>query len=91
MGMQDESWCASCGEGMHYTPDEDANCGKCEKDFAIDFIETQIAYMANHLEGLEQALQDMGDSDSFQVFYLEGAIEATDHLLSQLKDKYQNA
>jgi hypothetical protein len=29
MGMYDESWCASCGAGMHYRADKSAECGKC--------------------------------------------------------------
>jgi hypothetical protein len=91
MGMMDESWCASCGVGMRYTEDENAECGKCEKETAVNFIESFIAYMTNHLAGLEETLTNQPESEGSQIDYLEGAIEATDHLLAKLVDRYQNA
>jgi hypothetical protein len=91
MGMYDESWCASCGKGMHYTEDQTAECGECQKDFAIDFIEKVIAYMTNHLAGLEEELTTLSENESANNDYLEGSIEATDHLLHKVKDMYQNA
>jgi hypothetical protein len=91
MGMYDESWCASCGKGMHYTEDETAECGECQKDFAVDFIESYIAYMTNHLAELEETLTNQTENEGSNVDYIEGAIEATEHLLAKLVDRYQNA
>lgn len=91
MGMKDESWCASCGEGMHYTDEPDANCGACEKEYAIALFEKIIAYMTNHLAELEETLTVESENESANTDYLEGAIEATDHLLDKVKDFYQNA
>ena len=91
MGMFDESWCASCGEGMHYTEDDTAECGKCEKETAIALFEKIIAYMTNHLAELEEQLTIESVNESANTDYLEGTIEATEHLLAKTIDMYQNA
>jgi Holliday junction resolvase-like predicted endonuclease len=72
MGMRDESWCAACGKGIHYTPDINAECGECATITAqseiLWFIEVRIKELQESLEGL-----DINDSMND---YIEGAIDA---------------
>ena len=90
MGMRDESWCAGCGGHIQFTEDEDAMCGACEKDIAIDFIEGVIRYVENTKNELEERLQFADGADPVYN-YLEGAVEYTDLILLEIKDRYQNA
>ena len=91
MGIKNESWCAGCGCSIPYNHDENAQCGGCEKEDTILFIESFIAYMTNHLAELEETLTNQTENEGSNVDYLEGAIEAIDHLLAKLVDRYQNA
>lgn len=91
MGIKDNSWCGGCGESIPFTADQNAECGKCEKETAVNFIESYIAYMTNHLAELEEELSQYADMDTNMVPYLEGAVETTGHLLAKLVDRYQNA
>lgn len=90
MGMRDQSWCNDCGESITYTEDEEACCGDCEKERAMDFIEGMIRYIENQKNELEHRLTLQDGADSI-VPYLEGAIEYTDLILLEIKDRYQNA
>jgi len=95
--MYDESWCASCGAGMHYTEDEDAKCGECASEQAQD-VSTRsskfMEYMKIHLISLNQDLEDelylfrtnRDNHDSSKIDYLNGQIVATRHLLSVVHD-----
>ena len=87
MGMYDESWCASCGAGMHYTADESAECGECASDQAQDVTTRSskfMEYMKIHLISLEQDLES--NPESINVIDIPGQIEATRHLLSVATD-----
>ena len=96
MGMYDESWCASCGAGMHYTEDEDVTCYRCDQE-EYNKIETRsskfMEYMKIHLISLNQDLEDAKNNEPLNedeyyesdAFYM-GAIEATEHLLSVATD-----
>lgn len=90
MGMRDESWCAGCGCSISYTDDETAQCGTCERDDAMYFIEGMIRYIENQKNELEERLTIADGADSI-VPYLEGAIEYTDVILLEIKDRYVNA
>ena len=90
MGMRDESWCAGCGCSITYTEDEYAQCGTCEKDDAINFIESIIRYVENQKNELEHRLTLADGADSIYP-YLEGAVETADLILLEIKDRYQNA
>jgi len=90
MGMRDESWCAGCGCSITYTDNEDAQCGTCERDDAIYFIEGIIRYIENTKNELEERLTLADGADSIYP-YLEGAVEYVDLILSEVKDRYQNA
>jgi hypothetical protein len=89
MGIKDESWCASCGEGMNYTEDENANCGTCEKDYAITLVEGMIRYVENLKNELEEKFSVAGGRDTND--YLEGAVETATEIHAELVDRYQNA
>jgi len=80
MGMYDESWCASCGAGMHYTADESAECGTCAQAHPNKLINL-IEYIKIHAISLEQDLENEDGADSI-VPYLEGAIHVSRHYLS---------
>jgi len=92
MGMYDESWCASCGAGMHYTADESAECGKCAGE-EYNELNTRsskfMEYMKIHLISLEQdkdeTVSTVGD-ESIDWHFIEGQIVATRHLLSVATD-----
>jgi hypothetical protein len=92
MGMYDESWCASCGAGMHYTADESAECGECASDQAQDVTTRSskfIEYMKLHLISLNQ---DMQEHSNFETkIHLNGQIVATRHLLSVATDIMNNS
>lgn len=90
MGMRDESWCAGCGCSITYTEDETAQCGTCERDDAIGFIEGIINYIENEKNELEERLQ-LADGADPVYNYLEGAVEYVDLILLEVKDRYQNA
>ena len=95
--MYDESWCASCGAGMHYTEDEDAKCGECASEQAQD-VSTRsskfMEYMKIHLISLHQDLEDeqylfrtnRDNHDTSKINDLMGQIQATRHLLSVVHD-----
>jgi hypothetical protein len=89
MGMRDESWCDSCGTSLPYS-EEDVTCGPCEKEVAIDLFESIIRYVENTKNELEERLQ-LADGADPVYNYLEGAVEYTDLILLEIKDKYQNA
>jgi len=92
MGMYDESWCSGCGRSITYTEEEGAQCGDCVD---IDFDEfrkgqsakalTLINYMTLHLVSLIQDLDKLHSSDDTFKF-IEGQIEATEHLMSVAYD-----
>jgi hypothetical protein len=96
MGMYDESWCASCGAGMHYTADESAECGKCMLEQTQDVTTKSskfLEYMKIHLISLRQDWEDTlnrmplkDDEYDPSDAYFEGAIAATEHLLSVATD-----
>jgi hypothetical protein len=92
MGMYDESWCASCGAGMHYTADESAECGKCMLEQTQDVTTKSskfLEYMKIHLISLEQDLES--NPESINVIDIPGQIEATRHLLSVATDIMNNS
>jgi hypothetical protein len=64
MGMRDESWCAGCGVGIHFTEDENAMCHNCNEEGYAE-LETRsskfMQYMKLHLISLEQ------DSEAIQA------------------------
>ena len=49
MGMHDESWCDACGTSLPYSED-DVTGGNCEKEFAIDFIESFLNYLSKYVK-----------------------------------------
>jgi len=96
MGMYDESWCASCGAGMHYTADESAECGKCAGEESNE-LKTRssrfMEYMKIHLISLKQDMELLSTDESYEkedtmdkIIYLNGQILATEHLLSVATD-----
>jgi hypothetical protein len=101
MGMYDESWCASCGAGMHYTADESAECGKCMLEQTQDVTTRSsvfLEYMKIHLISLRQDWEDTlnrmplkDDEYDPSDAYFEGAIAATEHLLSVATDIMNNS
>jgi hypothetical protein len=96
MGMYDESWCASCGAGMHYTADESAECGKCMLEQTQDVTTRSskfMEYMKIHLISLNQDWESAKNNEPLNEDeydpsddYFRGAIEATEHLLSVATD-----
>ena len=87
MGMYDESWCASCGAGMHYTADESAECGKCMLEQTQEITTKSskfLEYMKIHLISLNQDLE--GDYNVQSKINIQGQIMATEHLLSVATD-----
>jgi hypothetical protein len=96
MGMRDQSWCASCGAGMHYTADESAECSKCmlEQTQKITTKSSKfLEYMKIHLISLRQDLEDaqnnipIPEDEYFESdSYYQGAIETMEHLLSVATD-----
>ena len=96
MGMRDESWCAGCGVGIHYTEDENAMCHNCNEEGYVE-LETRsskfMEYMKIHLISLEQDWEKAKNNEPLNEDeydpsddYFEGAIEATKHLLSVATD-----
>ena len=87
MGMYDESWCAGCGVGIHYTDDENAMCHNCNEEGYVE-LETRsskfMEYMKIHLISLEQDLEK--NPESINVIDIPGQIIATRHLLSVATD-----
>ena len=92
MGMYDESWCASCGAGMHYTADESAECSKCMLEQTQD-VTTKLSkfmeYMKLHMISLEQDWEKARNNEPLKDDeydpsddYFEGAIDAVGHLMS---------
>jgi hypothetical protein len=90
MGMYDESWCNSCGCSVPYSEDEYVCCGPCERETAVDLIEGIIRYTENLKNELEERLTTVDGADTI-YHYLEGAVEYTDLILLEMKDRYQNA
>jgi hypothetical protein len=90
MGMRDESWCAGCGCSIPYTEDETTQCGPCEREDAIRLVEGMLYYIENLKNELEERLTNADGADSIYP-YLEGAVEYTDLILLEMKDRYQNA
>jgi hypothetical protein len=87
MGMYDESWCASCGAGMHYTADESAECGKCMLEQTQDVTTRSskfLEYMKIHLISLNQDFD--GKYNTETKIHIQGQIDATRHLLSVATD-----
>lgn len=89
MGMRDESWCADCGAGMHYTDNEDAICGECAIDRGTEAIESIIRYLENQKNEFEHRLELADGADSV-YHYLEGCVETSDLILHKVKEVYQN-
>ena len=86
MGMYDESWCASCGAGMHYTEDEDAECGACAQDAPDKLIEL-IEYIKIHRISLIQDNANLiQDTDAADWNFLQGQIIGVEHILSVATD-----
>ena len=90
MGMLDESWCASCGGHIEYTEDESTQCGPCEREYAVNVIESMIAWVENRKNQLEEELS-MNLQGGPATEYLEGAVETATEILAELQDKYVNA
>jgi len=93
MGMYDESWCASCGAGMHYTADESAECGACVSKYTSQSNVTLIEYIKIFLVSLKQDLEDaqnnipIPDDEHFESDdYYYGMMDATKHILSVASD-----
>jgi len=93
MGMYDESWCASCGAGMHYTADESAECGKCMLEQTQEITTKSskfIEYMKIHRISLIQDMEAIEDhevtNEGYPKEYLQGAIACMDHILSVATD-----
>ena len=93
MGMRDQSWCASCGAGMLYTEDENVTCYRCDQE-EYNKIETKsskfLEYMKIHRISLIQDMEAIEDhevtNEGYPKEYLQGAIAATEHLLSVATD-----
>ena len=102
MGMRDESWCAACGVGIHFTEDENAMCHNCNEE-GYAHLEKQtkqiVEYMKIHLISLEQDLESLSNQmESLdpnckefgeldsEYSFLSGQIVATSHLLSVATD-----
>ena len=96
MGMRDESWCAGCGVGIHYTEDENAMCHNCNEEGFVE-LETRsskfMEYMKIHLISLNQDWEKAKNNEPLRSNeydpsddYFLGAIEATEHLLSVATD-----
>jgi hypothetical protein len=92
MGMYDESWCASCGKGMHYTTDENAECGECVQSMPDKLINL-IEYIKIHKISKEQDWELAKDGaplkdDEYDPSddYFEGAIDTMEHILSVATD-----
>ena len=87
MGMYDESWCAACGTGMHYTENEDAMCHNCNEE-NIEVLETRsskfMEYMKIYLISLIQDMESHGNNET--KIHIQGQIDATRHLLSVATD-----
>lgn len=101
MGMRDESWCQFCGQGMHYTEQEDAICGECATEVGTDFAENLISFIENKYNEHEQALSEIfarvdnregiyDNEDTTMQDYHEGAVEALSIVLHKAKEMYQN-
>lgn len=98
MGMHDESWCDACGTSLPYSED-DVTCGSCEKEFAIDFIESFLNYLSKYVKDLikvsKEATDDnvsLNDDEYFESDeYYRGAIESGREILLELEDRYRNA
>jgi len=102
MGMYDESWCAGCGVGIHYTEDESAMCHNCNEEGYVE-LETRsskfMEYLKAYLNSLEQDLEKLlsnksviwGDGSKDQEIYLNGQIHATRHILSVATDIMNNS
>lgn len=96
MGMYDESWCASCGKGMHYTNDEDAMCGDCASEFAnakmeklLEFIQMKHDEHESELSRIWNSDVDMFNNDqSSMMDYHEGAVEALGIVLAKGKELF---
>jgi len=74
MGMYDESWCSSCGAGMHYTADETAVCGECAHNEILGYIKQRK-------EELEADYDMTTEVD--MAHYYEGGIEVLDEILTK--------
>ena len=98
MGLRDQSWCSSCGQGIMYTVDENATCGECAQDSPNKLINL-IEYMNIHLISLNQDLEslsnqmdelDMNSKEfvelDFEYNIVSGQITATRHLMSVAND-----
>ena len=80
MGMYDESWCAGCGAGMHYTADESAMCGNCTSGDILTFVKVRI-------EELTQRRVELREDRDFELDdYLAGCIDAYDIVRMQLEN-----
>ena len=90
--MRDESWCATCGGHIEFTEDESTNCGPCEREFAINCIESMLVWVENRKNELEQELSNTSELQELPRYtYLEGAVETATEILLELQDKYVNA
>ena len=99
MGLRDQSWCSSCGQGIMYTEDENATCGECAQDSPNKLINL-IEYMKIHLISLEQDSEELQsyfnsvedfETDEYREKEIEdisnnGQIMATRHLMSVASD-----
>jgi hypothetical protein len=100
--MYDESWCAGCGVGIHYTEDESAMCHNCNEEGYVE-LETRsskfMEYLKAYLNSLEQDLESIYNQMEsldpnckefgeldFDYNIKSGEITATRHLLSVATD-----
>mgnify|MGYP003704358221 FL=1 len=85
MGLRDQSWCSSCGQGIMYTEDENATCGECAQDSPNKLINL-IEYMRIHLISLEQDLDKYNSEDDIGYLQIEASISTAQHLMSVAND-----
>lgn len=83
MGMLDESWCASCGAGMHYTADESAMCGNCTEDSIIKYIQEHVLELKQSVEDANNDMPIQEDEYYEADEWYEGAIDALEHILAK--------
>jgi hypothetical protein len=80
MGMYDESWCAGCGAGMHYTENESAQCDNC---WSSEF-DSLKQWLTTRIDELKEEITSYGLWEQSHVSYLEGLQEAYEVVLGKV-------
>ena len=83
MGLRDQSWCSSCGQGIMYTVDENSICGECAQDSPNKLINL-IEYIRIHLISLEQDLDNALMGEGYNE--LKSQISVLNHILDYAQD-----